>query len=209
MLEEEAGTLGVSRWAAHIARKTWLRDPPGLVNAIEAALVLHHPGQSVINIDATRNYVASVRRRVNPVKEQHPLGWQYQAGEATLRHLGLATVRVEAKPGAPEQPCTPPLDPLEPWAAAAVARIADALARHGVDPAADSDGLYVNDRVVAMALHGASDDEIAAAADRLKDQYVARKEAPEEELPLAVEAQIEELIEDARYELRRREEKGE
>jgi hypothetical protein len=46
-----------------------------------------------------------------------------------------------------------------------------------------SGGIHVNERLVLMAMHGATDDKLRPAADRLKDEHILRDEAPEEEIP--------------------------
>lgn len=80
--------------------------------------------------------------------------------------------------------------PNEPWVTPIVNRIRDALVKHGVDPSAHSAGLDVNERLIVMAMRGATDEELAAAADQLKHEHILCDEEPEEELPPGAEDYI-------------------
>ena len=199
LLRVRPGTAGVAGMALHLAEKSWVHSPEPLLDAYAEALRRHHPGQSVVDMDATAEAVRWAWARVGRGAGGYDRDWDYAPGEATLR--------AAAERGAPIAP--PPADhePEDPWVTAAVARIREVLARHGVDPAAHSGGLHVNERLAAMALAGsATEHELADAADRLKHEHVARAEEPEDEPPPALDEVVEGDIEDAiaeRHRLRR------
>lgn len=77
--------------------------------------------------------------------------------------------------------------PEEPWVTPIVKRIRNALVRYGVDPSVHAGGIHVNERLVLMAMAGATDDGLRAAADRLKDEHILHDEEPEEEIPPGAE----------------------
>ena len=163
----------ISMWAAQLAEKSWLDDPKALIEAITEALRRHCPGQTVIDLDATREHAVREWHRTHDRQHDHALGREYEPGEATLRRLE----RRDAETG-------PALGTNHGD------RIRDALMRHGVDPSVHSGGRHVNEQLTLMAMHGATDEELAAAADRLKDEHILRDEEPEKEFPPEAEDYI-------------------
>src|SRR5262249_55409831 len=52
LLRVKHGTTAMSMWGRQLAGKSWVDDIGGFVDALEEALRRHHPGQTVIDIDA-------------------------------------------------------------------------------------------------------------------------------------------------------------
>jgi hypothetical protein len=105
---------------------------------------------------------------------------EYVPGEATLQRAQ----QLLAEPAA---------DPVghDPWIDDTLDRVHRALVRHGVDPAVTSGGIHVNERLVLMAVGGATQVELAAAADRLKREHILHEEEAEPEIPPGAEDPIE------------------
>ena len=161
----------ISMWAAHLAEKTWLSDPEGLIKAIAEALLRHYPDQTAVDLENTREYALQAWDRTHQRRRD--------AKAANFADGGEATYRVGWPP------------PQQRWVAPIVARIAQALATHGVDPAAHSGGLYVNERLVQLAMAGATDERLATVAGELKNDHILYDEEPEEDLPPGAEDYIE------------------
>jgi len=190
LLRVKRGTSAVSMWGAHLAEKSWVQDIDPFVDALAEALRRHHPGRKVIDIDATREDAQREwRRRHERQIVSGPLGHEYEIGEATLRRLAQRDAESKA---VIDGRSTAPGALHEPWVAPIVKRIRDALVRHGVDPSAHPAGSDVNERVAAMAMRGATDEELKATADQLKHDYIICDEEPEEdEIEMPFEAEYE------------------
>lgn len=78
----------VSMWGPHLAGKAWVDDPGTLMEALAEALRRHHPGQTVVDLAATREHAAREWARWHHRNRAGDgLGWEYEPGEATLRRL--------------------------------------------------------------------------------------------------------------------------
>src|SRR5262245_57211078 len=54
LLRVKRGTTAVSMWGRQLAEKSWVEDIDAFVDALAEALRQHHPGQTVVDLDATR-----------------------------------------------------------------------------------------------------------------------------------------------------------
>ncbi len=63
LLRQRQGQPGIANAALHLAEKQWVNDPDALVDALAAALDIHHPAQKVIDVDATREEARRVWHR--------------------------------------------------------------------------------------------------------------------------------------------------
>jgi hypothetical protein len=175
----KARQRGVSDWALQLASKSWVKDPHGLVDAIADALRTHHPGQTAIDVDATREAAVREWRRTHArAEEADPLGYEYVPGEPTLH--AVERRRAAAAADAARRAGAAAAD--DAWLARYPAEHRALLRRHGVDPAGHPDAHHVNDRLVELALAGATEESLAKASDELVRAYVLEEEA-EDELP--------------------------
>jgi hypothetical protein len=53
LLRVHQGAPGVSMWAAQLAAKSWVDDVEAMLEAIEQALLIHYPAQTVVDLAAT------------------------------------------------------------------------------------------------------------------------------------------------------------
>jgi hypothetical protein len=80
LLRQRPDQHGVANAALHLATKTWVNDPDKLVDALARALALHHPGQTVIDIGATREEARRAWERSRSATAADELGLDYLEG---------------------------------------------------------------------------------------------------------------------------------
>lgn len=192
LLQIEDGTAGVSRWMKHLARKSWVTDPTALLDAFEAALRLHYPDQTLIDLVATREHMLREWHRAHRrTAEADPLGYAYVPGEPTLRALARRQAEAAA---ARENVETTAAGADEAWLAVYPAEHRDVLRRHGVEPHVHPDAHNYNLRIIEVAAGGLAGDALARAADELQRAWILEEEK-KEDWPDELDWYIEELIE--------------
>jgi len=197
LLKQHHSAAGVSDWTMQLASKSWIDTPAAntaMIDAVEAAIRKHYPNQAVIDFDATR----AAAERAWHSTHQRPFGqtYEYELGEPTLARP--TRERAERAAATDSIDCSDP-----PWLDAYPAEHRAMLRQYGVDPAVHPDAHACNLRVIAEAEAGATGEELARRAEGHQRAYILEEEKPnpidDEDLPAAVEFEIEERIEDARH----------
>ena len=141
----------VGDWPVQLASKSWLNDPFGLLEAFEAALRIHHPGQTVIDMTATRDHALDQWGRTRRRPGEDDLVWEYEPGAATL--AALERRRAARPPAQPEHKAAPPAaqpssdcDPA--WLDRYPEETRAVLRQHGLDPGSAPYAAEHNDHLV-------------------------------------------------------------
>ncbi len=184
-----AGAPGVSDCALHLAGKSWVTDPEPMLEALGAALQAHHPGQQVVDMEATVRAARLEWERTHRPRddEEDALGYDY------FEHAPQRFAAYEARAQrVPQQAAEKSLA----WVDAFPAEHRDALLREGIYPDDHPNAGEYNLKLLHLVATGVSGAALAEGAAFLRRGYLFEEEPEHEEPPPELEIYVEGLIDD-------------
>jgi hypothetical protein len=133
---------GVGEWPVHLALKGWAGEADDLVDVFDAAMRVHHPAETVIDVAATRRAARNAARRARSAATDP--SWGHDPGEAMLR----ITDRAQEEAAIPPEP--------DDWTDTYDPQHRALLRKRGAHPESHRNARDYNEHVIQLVASGLS-----------------------------------------------------